>query len=277
MAVTAKELAARRRFNGKSASREYWLKAGPSDDEDDARDALLSTAPSSWEAGGTTLYLVADDCEVWEVGDNGPWYGIAQYAPIGAAQVEDDTSFEFDTGGGTQHLMASYSTVGAYGTNLDGAAAAVTDNGGLIGVVNGGVEGVDVPVGSLVFTVTRNKPISAMNASYLDILADMVGRINSGTFAGTSDDGVAFSYVAGEVMFFGARGGVRQNKAVISFTFGVSMNKTGLTVGEIAGIAKKGWEYMWVRYADTDVSKEAKAVYVEQVGLPGDFTTLAAI
>ena len=57
----------------------------------------------------------------------------------------------------------------------------------------------------------------------------------------------------------------------ITYRFAASPNKTGLTVGDIGGISKKGWEYMWVRYAD-DVDdtamaliKKPVAVYIEKV------------
>jgi len=45
---------------------------------------------------------------------------------------------------------------------------------------------------------------------------------------------------------------------------------TGLSVGNIVGIAKKGWEYLWVRYQDAEdaaakaLVKKPVAVYVER-------------
>lgn len=278
MAVTARELANTRTFNGVGASRKYWLQSASGDDEDDCRDALLAAAPATWEAGGVTLYRNDESIEVNEVGDNGPWFGEVSYGPLGSSGTggTDDTSFEFSTAGGTQHIIASYATTQAYGTHPQtGAAAATTDNLGMIGVTKDGIEGVDVEVGALTFSITKRKAVSTLTASYLDILADLVGRLNNGTFAGTTDDGVDFSYVAGEAKFLGASGGVRGGKAVITFNFAASSNKTGLVVGTITAIAKKAWEYLWVRYSDTGTSKVAKAAYVEQVHLDGDFSTLA--
>jgi hypothetical protein len=277
MAVTARELAARRRFSGTSGTREYWLASGAGDDEDDARDALLAAAPATWEAGGTTLYRDDDGCEVFEVGTDGPWFGIAAYATqeTTTGSGSNETSFEFDTTGGTQHLMASYSTVAAYGTHIDGNAANVADNAGMIGVTRDGAEGVDVPVGVLNFSITKAKAVSLLTSTYLDTLADMVGRTNNATFSGTTDDGVDFSYVTGECLFLGARGGVRNGQAIMTFLFSAASNKTGLTVGGITAIAKKGHEYLWIRYADTGKTKVPKAAYVEKVHLDGDFSSLA--
>ena len=61
---------------------------------------------------------------------------------------------------------------------------------------------------------------------------------------------------------------------------GIVPNKTGLTVGDITDIDKKGWEYMWVRYADAEdatakaIVKKPVAVYVEKVYEEGDFSGL---
>ena len=48
----------------------------------------------------------------------------------------------------------------------------------------------------------------------------------------------------------------------------------------LVNINKKGWEYMWVRYADAEdaaakaIVKKPVAVYVEKVYEEGDFSTL---
>lgn len=50
--------------------------------------------------------------------------------------------------------------------------------------------------------------------------------------------------------------------------------------GDITGINKKGWEYLWVRYADAEdtsakvLVKEPIAAYVEQVYPYGNFAGL---
>ena len=51
-------------------------------------------------------------------------------------------------------------------------------------------------------------------------------------------------------------------------------------MGEITGIAKKGWEYLWVRYADAKddtakaIVKKPIAAYVEKVYEEGNFAGL---
>lgn len=51
-------------------------------------------------------------------------------------------------------------------------------------------------------------------------------------------------------------------------------------MGNITGISKKGWEYLWVRYVDAEDAaakafvKKPQAVYVERVYEEGDFSGL---
>ena len=55
---------------------------------------------------------------------------------------------------------------------------------------------------------------------------------------------------------------------------------SGLTVGSITGISKKGWEYLWVLYEEAEdatakaLVKVPVAVYIERVYEEGDFAGL---
>ncbi len=99
-----------------------------------------------------------------------------------------------------------------------------------------------------------------------------MSRVNSGPFRG---------FAAGEVLFLGASGTKRGGGDwEITFRFAASRNRTNLTIGDITGISKKGWEYLWVRYADAEdanakaLIKKPVAVYVEKVYEEGDFGAL---
>jgi hypothetical protein len=69
----------------------------------------------------------------------------------------------------------------------------------------------------------------------------------------------------------------------ITYKFAASPNRTGIVVGEITGISKKGWEYMWVRYADAEdaaakaIVKKPVAAYVEKVYEDGNFGVLGSV
>ena len=87
---------------------------------------------------------------------------------------------------------------------------------------------------------------------------------------------------AGECLFLGAAGSQRGSGEdwEINFRFAGSPNRTGITIGTITGIAKKGWEYLWVEYeAEEDSSanrivKRPVAAHVEKVYEEGDFSIL---
>ncbi len=86
-------------------------------------------------------------------------------------------------------------------------------------------------------------------------------------------------FAVGEVLFLGASGSQRgADDWEITYRFAASPNVTGLAVGPISGINKKGWEYLWVRYADAEdqnvLVKQPIAAYVEQVYELGNFSTL---
>jgi hypothetical protein len=86
---------------------------------------------------------------------------------------------------------------------------------------------------------------------------------------------------AGERLFLGASGSQRGTENwETTFRFAGSPNRTGIQIGSITGIAKKGWEYLWVRYADeSDESarafvKKPVGAYVERAYEEGDFSAL---
>jgi hypothetical protein len=67
-------------------------------------------------------------------------------------------------------------------------------------------------------------------------------------------------------------------KFIASPNAGSGATLPALSVGDITGIAKKGHEYMWVRY-EADVSqktliKKPRHVYVNKVYRDGDFSKL---
>ena len=84
---------------------------------------------------------------------------------------------------------------------------------------------------------------------------------------------------AGECLFLGAAGSKRGlGDWEITFRFAGSPNVTGLAVGPISGISKKGWEYLWVRYKTEQGNNTLKQVpaqvNVEQVIETYEFANL---
>jgi hypothetical protein len=143
---------------------------------------------------------------------------------------------------------------------------------GAIGVTPDGVEGVDITVPVYQFSETHYLPDSLVTPTYKATLFALTGRVNDGTFKG---------FAAGECLFLGATGSKRgSGDWEITYRFAASPNATNLTLGDIAGINKKGFEYLWVRYEDVEdtaakaLVKRPTAVYVEKVYLDGDLDLL---
>lgn len=234
-------------------------------DDVEARSALAANSPALYDPwGGGLLFLPRDTISIQPVGDE-LWEGIVRY---GTVPQTNESTFAFDTGGGTQHITQSLQTVGAYAP----PGATAPDFKGAIGVTPDSVEGVDIAVPVYHFSETHYLPAEIVTEAYKGTLFSLTGKVNGGAFKG---------FAAGECLFLGAAGAKRgSGDWEITFRFAASPNVTNLTVGDINGINKKGWEYLWVRYADSvddaakALVKKPVAAYVERVYEYGDFNLL---
>ena len=237
-------------------------------------DAALAAARTK-AASRTVSGMVLDELEVTERVNKDTWKVKAIYKdedsddPADPDEDEETTSFAFDTGGGTMHRNQSLKTVSKVPNDAP-------DFNGAIEVDNeGNVNGVDVTMPVLNFTETHTMNGSRVTTSYKKTVAALTGTVNSSGFRGFS---------AGEVLFLGASGAKRSKKPnapwEITFRFAVSPNQSSLQVGKLKVSNKRGWDYLWVRYADKvaenrkNVIKEPVAAYVEQVYPTGDFGNL---
>ncbi|MGI6100389.1 MAG: hypothetical protein GX174_05065 [Lentisphaerae bacterium] len=195
------------------------------------------------------------------------WTGTASYAPFEYSEPPQtgESVFNFDTGGGTQHITQSLQTAGRY-------PGSAPDFKGAIGVTHDNVEGVDITVPVYTFSETHYLAASQVTNAYKMTLFNLTGKVNNGSFKGLAP---------GECLFLGASGSKRgADDWEITFRFAGSPNRTGLSVGPISGISKKGWEYLWVRYADAEdtashtLVKQPVAAYVERVYDEGNFGSL---
>lgn len=234
-------------------------------DDAKARNALASHSPQLFDLfGGGLAFLPRDTITTQPVGDE-LWEGVVRY---GMVPQTNESVFTFDTGGGTQHITQSLATVGAYAP----FGSVPPDFKGAVGVTADSVEGVDITIPVYHFSETHYLPDESMTPAYKGILFQLTGKVNGETFKG---------FAQGECLFLGASGAKRgSGDWEISFRFAASPNATYLTVGDITGIDKKGWEYLWVRYADVEdttaktLVKRPVAAYVEQVYAYGDLSLL---
>jgi hypothetical protein len=251
---------------GESPSADLLYVVKGTDDDAAARDALAANAPESY--GG----LVRKGWTVEPVGDPTTtllWDGTVRYGLYDNSPPEvGQSSYSFDTGGGTQHITQSRRTVARYARSGETPA----DFEGAIGVTHDSVEGVDITVPVFRFSETHYVADEDVTPAYKANLFYQTGKVNDVPFKG---------FAAGEVLFLGASGSQRGDEDwEITFNYAASPNVTGLMVGDIGPVSKKGWEYLWVRYEDAEdndamcVVKRPVQVNIEEVYEYGAFVTL---
>lgn len=180
--------------------------------------------------------------------------------------VEPDPKFSFSTRGETQHIIRSITTVSSHGTTPPNFR-------GIIGWDGMEAQGVDIYTPRTTFSITDYFQDRKITTDYKRTLAFMCNKVNSKEFYG---------YQAGEVLFMGvdgARDGDTSDSFwQLTFHFAVEENKTDLKIGSITVPIKKGWDYLWVRYANvtsgTVIVPTPQWAYVEQVYYYDDFKKL---
>lgn len=176
----------------------------------------------------------------------------------------------FTTAGGTQHITTSKATIANYPAGTSPVHKQV------IGFDGENVNGCDVVVPIFDFGQTMFKTAAEVNSAYISAIINATGKTNSDAVT-TSPFG---SFAIGELLFLGADGvqPIPGGDWEINYRFSCSRNQTGLTIGDITGVAKKGWEYMWIRFKDNESNdspiKEPLSVHVERVY---DSTTILSL
>ena len=188
----------------------------------------------------------------------GVWEAEVKYGPMTSPMPPEtgDSVFNFDIATSTQHITQSLETKGSFV-----ASGTAPDYKGAIGVNGDMIEGTDIVLPHYNFSETHYLDISIVNGGYKANLFQVAGRVNQSAFRG---------FAAGEVLFLGAQGSLRgEQDWEIAFKFSASPNVSDLTLGDISGISKDGWDYLWVTYEDAEsqqtLVKQPKAIYVERV------------
>ena len=233
--------------------------------ESDVYNAVLEASPAVYKD------MVRKSIEIREHVIDGTYRAFAIYQPRDANDEKPDpaaTVVSFDTGGGTQHITSAKEHIAAYGKPWDQAQL-----GSAIGFDGEHVQGVDIVLPVFNFTFERVVKKEEMTPAYFHLLFAQTATVNDGEFHG---------FAAGEVLFLGASGTTIGTKGdwKLTFRFSALKNQTGLKAGDIAGISKKGWEYLWVQYQDHAdplqklLVKKPIAAYVERVYDSGAFLGL---
>jgi hypothetical protein len=237
-----------------------WIILGTSDDQY-ARQFLAAFTPTVYSnllRESLHLKEVAPEC--WECTVR---YGTNKEPEKG------DWKWEFDTTGGTQKITQAKQNIANYV-----AAGNAPDFKGAIGVTDDSVEGCEIVVPQFKWSETHQLDAAAVTWSYSQTLYAATGKTNQAAFRG---------FGVKQVLFHGAKGSQSAKNpdlVEMTFSFAAGMDATGLVVGDINGIAKKAWEYLWVRYKQTDdanakkLVKRPSSVHVERVYDSADFSAL---
>lgn len=178
---------------------------------------------------------------------------------------DDDPSVNFDCSAGTKHMTAAitqtceYAGSGEKKDSADVASAVPIGWNGKTGSESEAV-GVDVSIGELRETYTKTFSRSKVTGtSWKRKVAELVGKVNSGSFKGWS---------AGEVQFLGCSYSAPlkgSKKVQVSFHFAIRLNESKAKVAGHPVGSKKGFEYLWAitddEVADGERVRKIKKIY----------------
>lgn len=242
-----KDNSRRTRFGagGTATEIELTYTVSGSTDADDVRAHVVANAGLTFEGlprrdGDIEPVAVDTEAErgLWDVrviyGLTGGGSGTTNEAPL----------VQFDTTGGTVHVTSGTAENVVY--NADGYA--LPSLGTNIGDQGTSLEGVDITVPSMKFSVAVQIPADKLTAAYIKKLVLLSGKVNAANFTvwglGT--------YQAGELLFLGANGSVRMGDTIhtVQMSFAHQENTASVDAGNgITVAAKKGWQYLWKRYS----------------------------
>lgn len=269
------------KWDGEQSTGTYrYLLWGFEEDEEGAYDLLVATRPDNWIIG--SIELLPKSPSINPIGA-GIFDGEVEYTYFGPKEPREDGdtsvgSLQGGTGGGSIHLNYSLSTVQAY--SASGYSAATTDNKNAIAVETGGgameVKGTDIPARLFRFTTKKLVSDGSVTPAYFSALYAMTTCVNSAAYRPHPK---MPNFAAGELLLEDFRFD-QQDDATWEFTFywSASPNVTDLAIGDISGIAKKGWEFLWLSYiekvqSDQRVKRPVRA-YVEQVFYTANFSAI---
>lgn len=253
----------------KNRTIEYIIKsdtrAALNADDVAALDALDLVAPADYDGLRRTNLAVEQISELPVIFIGTATYGVND----SQARTPGTFEYEFEYGTENENIKFAISKVAAY-TESPGDTAA--DHGLAINVQpDGEVEGVDIFAPTSTFSLNFTNNSSFFTSTRRNLIQNLTGKTNSDIWQG---------HQPGELLFLGASGRIANNgESTLKLSFSRRANVTGLAIGGITGINKKGWEYLWVSYgrevdgAANRMKVKPQAAYVMQVYESASFLT----
>lgn len=181
--------------------------------------------------------------------------------PAGGDPIDDNISVSF--GGGQTHILLSKATVAKYKAGVAGSVP--PDNKRAIGLTREGVEGCDVVVPQITFTIPRKRRVVTWD--YFRVLCRMVGKTNNATFRG---------YERRSLLYLppSLSGNLRTGWEIlhnIGYNEDLPPGDPRLQVTDDLNLeeGRRGWDYTWFTFPERIVGNikyaQPTAAYVEQV------------
>ncbi len=157
------------------------------------------------------------------------------------------------------------------------------NHGSLVNVTDEGVEGVDVIIPTLDFTITKEFAANAVTMSFVRLLYSLTGTVNADNFLG---------FAPGELLYKGVDASFNDDRWSISYEFSAIPNVQNMQITApvlnaqrqvITGVfevaSKKGWEFLWIEFVDGagPLKKVMKQVNVIKVYPEANFSTTLGI
>ena len=242
----------------------------------EALNALVGELGAYYDIYGTGSFLLP--LKTVSVDRIGPdhWLGIARYrTDIDDSSIVneqepgvEEPEFVYNIGLGSEHITHSLETVGSYSP----AGETSPDFHNAINVTSDGVEGTMVPVVVQRFEQHYHIDDAIATPAFWANLGKLAGRMNDAAFAG---------FEAGEVLFEGLEARKRgSSRWRTTFRFAVRPNATDFAVGDITGISKKGFEYLWIYFVEEEdtaahtLVNRPRCVKIERICEYADFSIL---
>jgi hypothetical protein len=253
---------------------DIWLIDGTEDALEAREDLLDQTDKERGEFPGLGDMVRDDDKTRIEKHSLNRWLGYLIYAPKPLGDIELD----FSTTGGKEHITQALSHVASYGP----AGRTPTDHKGAIGVKGpGDLEGCDIDTVSFRFTCKIRVPTDRWDPTYLTNIKSCTGKLNSAAFWFRVKNHI-YTFAAQTLKFLGGRvlDSSSSEYVEVAEEFEAADHLTGQTIGEITGIAKNAFDYLWHEHEkDLDGNGEVtatrlRAVHVERVYREADWSIL---
>jgi len=232
-----------------------------------ARTTLVAFAVETSLYSYDGLGLKSMSWSPYPEGGEAAWTFVASYD---FTPEPGEFTISVDTSGATVNVQQAFAQV-----RFDAPGETGPDYGESINVdADGNPRGVEKIIPSLKINVrARIAERFVVNAlAYAKTIASYTGKVNGSSYLGFDE---------GELLFKGASGDVvTENNPVLSFAFEASPNATGLTIGNISGISKEGWDFIWFDWAQKNdaaaglKTTTARSAYVATIYEKTDFAGL---